>query len=387
MPKRTTQRLTKTAIERAAAGAFVWDSEVPGFGVRTTSAGARSYILQYRARDGGQRRCTIGSFPAMTVDQARAVAREMRVLVEKGGDPARDRQAAREAPTIADLSSYYCGDYAAQENLRPSTVSGAKRALQRYVLPRFGNRKVAKITAADVRWMRSDAHKTSGVAEANRLKAILSRMFNLAIERGWREDNPCRGIKNFHEEQRWTYLNDEEVAALLEACDAYEDQNAANAVRLLLFTGARLQEVLKADWSQFDLPNGIWCKPSSHTKQKRTHRLFLDNHTLELLRRMRDERPDLCWLFPGRDEVKPRADLNRPWKRLLAAAGLPHYRLHDLRRTTASFMLSTGSDLSTVGQNLGHTQASTTLRYARLFPKQQQEGITRAVERMRGLAA
>lgn len=136
-------------------------------------------------------------------------------------------------------------------------------------------------------------------------------MFSLAIERGWRTDNPCKGVRKFPEEQRWENLNEGEVRRLLLACEGYAaglrpcspeddpvtvsakttplpisersitDREAADAVRLLLFTGARLQEVLRAEWSQFDLERGIWQKPSAHTKTKRIHRLELEGPALD----------------------------------------------------------------------------------------------------------
>lgn len=210
-------------------------------------------------------------------------------------------------------------------------------------------------------------------------------MFTLAIQNDWRSDNPCKGVERFPEDQRWEYLSPDQVEALLSACDHYEDQGAATAIRLLLFTGARLQEVLKAKWDQFDLEAGVWIKPSHHTKTKIRHHLHLASLVTTMLRKMRAGDPDGTFLFPGRDGDKPRSDLNRPWPAILKLAGLPlNFRRHDLRRTTASFMLSTGAGLSTVGKALGHTQASTTHRYAQLFDAVQREGIDRAVTAMHG---
>ncbi len=224
----------------------------------------------------------------------------------------------------------------------------------------------------------------AGVHQANRLVAVLSVMFNLAKQDGTRKDNPCEGIRREHEEQRGRNLSEPEVQRLLETCDAYEVEGgmgadargAADAVRLLLFTGARLREVLRAEWREFDLDRGLWVKPSSHTKTKRLHRVELDGPALELLREFHARRVHARFLFPGEPrkgrksavavEVKPRVDLKRPWVWMVREAGLEDVRLHDLRRTLASFMLTDGASLATVGKALGHTQVATTARYAHL---------------------
>lgn len=382
MPKRTRTRLTKRTVEETQPNRYVWDSEVPGFGVRGLPSGDRKFVFQFRSLGGPQGKLTIGSYPSMTVEEARRIAREHRTEVERGGNPSLGRRAERAAPTVREMAMHYCDVYAAQRGLKPRTVKDARRLLERYALPKLGSHKAKDITPADVRKVMSYARDGSGRYEANRLRAVLSRMFTLAIRENVRSDNPCKGVEKYHEDQRWTHLCDQEVQALLDACDRHSDQNAASAVRLLLFTGARLQEVIKASWDQFDLERGVWEKPSHHTKTKLRHRARLSQTALSMLRQMRADDPDGAFLFPGRNPRSPRSDLNRPWASICKSAGLTGYRLHDLRRTTASFMLSEGADLATVGKALGHTQASTTARYAHLFEEVVQVGVDRASERM-----
>lgn len=376
------RKLTKTMVEQASKNQIVWDAEIPGFGVRVTPGGSKSFIFQFRSRTREQGKLVIGRFPSMTVDQARKTAREHRVLVDQGGNPSLARKGVRDAVTLRQLADHYCEDYGPNRGLKPQTIKDARRLLDRFALPKFGVRKVQDIKAGDIRAVHNNARTGSSRYQANRLRAVLSRMFTLAIQNEWRSDNPCRGVEKFPEDQRWDYLSEDEVSALLRACDQYRDQHAANAVRLLLFTGARLREVLNADWCQFDLDAGLWVKPSHHTKTKIVHRLHLAPVTVQLLRSMRENGPQSQFLFPGRSGLKPRTDLKRPWGQILKLAGIGHHRRHDLRRTTASFMISTGSDLMTVGKALGQTQASTTQRYAQLFEEVQRAGVSRAVERM-----
>lgn len=446
MPKLSETRLTKRVVEAAQLGETISDSEVRGFRLVVSATGTRRFVAAYRVGSKGKSsKKAIGSFPTFTVDQAREAAREILRKARSGVDPHVDERAAREAeeaarnaPTLHDLTKVYLDDYAPSQALREATIRHA-RQLSALVTQAMGKRKVEAVTITDIRKLHGDTRTAGiekgnkGVYQANRLLALLSKMFSLAIERGWRTDNPCKGVRKFPEDQRWDNLSEGQVRRLLRACENYAvglrpvcpndapetitqkttplppdqcsatDMEAADAIRLLLFTGARLQEVLKAEWSQFDLERGLWAKPSAHTKTKRIHRLELEGPALDTLRAMAQRKSHSIYLFPGSTEkrrkaapvdittgepkdIGPRADLKRPWKAVTALAGLEGVKLHDLRRTLASFMLSGGSTLATVGKALGHTQASTTARYATLEDSVQREGLRAAGERMVGLS-
>lgn len=445
MPKLSQVRLSKRVVEAASPGQCISDSEVRGFRLMVSPTGARRFVAAYRLGAKGRSSMkALGMYPTLTVEQARDKAREVLRLARSRVDPhqadnaAREAQeAARSAPTLESLSRVYLDDYAPSQALRPATIRDA-RALTGRALAKMGNMKVADVSITDIRGLHGDL-RAAGIArgkkgnyQANRLLAVLSKMFSLAIERGWRTDNPCKGVRKFPEDQRWRNLSEDEVGRLLRACDDYEagmrpalpdddpetairkgtplpsylrnatDREAADAIRLLLFTGARLQEVLKAEWPQFDLEAGMWEKPSAHTKAKRQHRLELDGPALDLLRLMSERKSHAVYLFPGSTErrrrnapidfrtglpkgITPRADLKKPWCHIAMLARLEGVRLHDLRRTTASFMLSGGASLATVGKALGHTQASTTARYATLSSSVQRDGLRAAGEKMAAL--
>lgn len=412
MPKLSNSRLTKRAVETAKPGQCLSDSEVRGFRVVVSPKGTRRFVVHYRLPNGNQSTYSIGSFPTLTVEEAREFARDQLALVRKGIDPGKRKRDIRDAPTLADLSKVYLEEYAKARDLRPSTTRNAKTLLSKIPSP-LTRRKVEEITTGEIRKLHGEVRAageeagTKGVYQANRLLAVLSKMFSLAIEQEWRSDNPCKGVRKFGEDQRWRNLGDGEVIRLLSACEAYETDHAddpmacdaADAIRMLLFTGARRQEVLGAEWDQFDLGAGIWEKPSAHTKSRKQHRLELEGPALDLLVAMKRRASHSRFLFPGHPpragrvfdmEGKPvinnpRADLKRPWAWVLDNAGLDNVRLHDLRRTTASFMISGGASLATVGKALGHTQASTTQRYAHLSQTVQREELKRAGERMVGL--
>lgn len=382
MSKRNTNRLTRAAISSAHPGSTLWDSEVSGFCFRTSPSGKQSFAFQFRSAS-GQGKLKIGSYPAMTIDEARKIARKHRVFVDSGGNPSHERKAARQAATVADYAEIYLGQYARKKQLASTTVKEAQRALLKFVFPKLGARKLETIRTSEITSLMASVHEVSGPGQANRVKAVLSKMFNLAIQDQVVTFNPCIAVENYSIERRWDHLSPKQAAALLAACDAYDDQVAANVVRLLLFTGARLREVLKAEWAQFDLEAGFWTKPSAHTKSRRVHRLALPDPALAIVREMQLNPLSKRWLFPGRDPEKHRADFKRPWASILVLAGIGHWRCHDLRRTTASIMLSEGADITVIGKTLGHTQMQTTLSYSFLNSDAQRNGLSKAVVAMR----
>lgn len=175
------------------------------------------------------------------------------------------------------------------------------------------------------------------------------------------------GIERFHEERRERWLSVDELQRLTDALDGYPNERAANAIRLLVLTGARKSEVLAAEWSQLDLERGVWTKPSSHTKQKKTERVPLSEPTIALLSKLKREAfTEVPFVFPGDVSDRPVQDIKKAWSTVCEKAGLEGVRLHDLRHTYASHLVSSGLSLELVGRLLGHTQAATTKRYAHI---------------------
>jgi integrase len=370
-----------------------WDAEIPGFGVRITAGGVISFILDYRIF-GRQRRYTIGRYPELTATAARIEAGELRAKIRAGRDPMEERDLNRGEPTLDDLASAYV-DSEVEGKKRPHTVRDDKRMVEKIIRPKLGSHRIKAIGRRDIEALHGSLKTTP--YQANRVLALLSSMFNFAIERKWITENPARGIKKFSEEKRENWLTVEQIQRFREALDAYKDQSAANCLRLLLLTGSRAGEALRAEWSEFDLQRGVWTKPTHHTKQKKTEHVPLSAPAIELLRRIRP-RSATGPLFPGKTPEKnggARVSLKRPWLQACKAAGLAEaypvagkrkkltryrstVRLHDLRHSYASHLVSNGVGLQIVGKLLGHVQASTTMRYAHL----QDEALRAATNRL-----
>jgi len=233
------------------------------------------------------------------------------------------------------------------------------------VIPKLGSRKVPAITRRDIETIHIALKETP--YKANRVLALLSKMFSLAIEWGWRADNPAKGIERYHEEKRHRWLSDDELKQLCAVLAEHPNQRAANAVRLQLLTGARLGEVLKSRKIDFDLKRGIWTKPSHHTKQKRTEHIPLSAQAIALVSEVIEQSEATeTHLFPGDVPGKPLEGIKTFWRGVVAKAEIPDYRLHDNRHTHASHLVSSGLSLEIVGRLLGHTNPATTQRYAHL---------------------
>jgi integrase len=363
------QKLTKSLVERlspAAADYVVWDAELPGFGVRVKPTSVKSYIVQYRNRKSGvSRRKTIGQHgPLLTFHKAREQARIVLADALKGNDPIADDRAIRAAPTMSELAADYLEQHALPKK-RPRSVENDRYMLDRIILPRLGGKKVDAVQSRDIHAL----HVTmkDRPYQANRVLALVSKMFSLATKWGWRSDNPVKGIERYHEERRERWLSDDELGRLLGALSTHPNQRAANAVRFQLLTGARIGEVLLARWSDVDLARGVWIKPSHHTKQKRTEHLPLSAPALALLSDMRKRaRAAERHLFPGNAPDKPLQGIKKFWRSVTEQTGLEDYRLHDNRHTHASHLVSSGLSLEIVGRLLGHTSPLTTKRYAHL---------------------
>lgn len=360
------QRLTKRTVEsiqpHETNELLIWDSELKGFGVRVFPTGRRTYFVQYRNQFGATRRKKIGVHGIITADQAREEAKKLLGDVAKGGDPSQDFQKAKLKPTFEGLATEYL-EMHAKANKRPKSLKEDQKMLDNILLKRFGGKKVEEITTYDVQQLHHELRETAYMA--NRVRALLHKMFNLAIQWQWIIVNPVAGVKKYQEYKRDRWLNDDELQRLYDALDRYYNQSVANAIRLLVLTGARKNEVLSASWDQFDLEKGVWVKPAHSTKQKKMEHLPLSTQVIGLLKKMAGK-ATTQYLFPGKIPEKPLQDIKKAWHTISTQAGLEKVRIHDLRHTHASHLVSSGLSLSIVGKLLGHTQASTTQRYAHL---------------------
>ena len=352
-----------------------------GLGARVTAAGARSYIYNYRVRGSGtQRRHTIGSCRDWTIGGARIEARRLRRMIDSGGDPLADLAAERDAPIMADLIERFANEHLPRR--RASTVVNYRSMLDNYIRLALGRKQVADVNFDDIDKLHRTVTKEAGPYAGNRVVAVMSKMFSLAVRWNVRMDNPCKGIEKNKEHHRRRYLREGELPKLLGALSAYPDKRMADVFRVLLMTGARRGEVLSMRWADIDLAAGRWSKPPSSTKQKEQHEVPLSEPVKKLLLEIKQQQTAkrqalLEFVFPGSGSSGHVTELKKAWRRILKTAGIQNLRIHDLRHNFASQLASSGASLPLIGALLGHANPSTTARYSHLLDSPQRAAVER----------
>jgi integrase len=330
---------------------------IRGFAVRVTARGTKAFVMHVVA-NGTERRVTIGTWPSWAVEEARKEAKKIAAKAELGDDPAEQRREERGRQTVNQLADMFLQDHVAFK--RPETIAQYRDIVKRVLRPTLGRRQIKTIEQVDIRRLHHTISARGAAFMANRVLSVASIMFKFAMKRGLCTGNPAADIERNEEPHRERYLTEPELQRLHTALTAHEDQNFADLVRLLLLTGSRLGETLRAEWSDVNLGTATWVKPV--TKQKRRHTVRLSPRALKVLQDLDDRRR------PGAVKVfnLTKRQVRYRFERLLEAAEITSFRKHDLRHSYASAVLSKGYDLNVIGKLLGHSNPAVTQRYAHL---------------------
>jgi integrase len=328
--------------------------------------GVKTFIFEYRPGAGGRgvakRRLTLGRYGgAMTVDQARKAAQTASATVRLGSDPAAEKGHQRAGLSIADLIDAFLAGYVTK--LKSKSRSAYAESLAK-LHTAHGGVKATALTRGQVAALHRSMVKAPYAA--NRMLSVISSLFNWAERNNLVPEghaNPAAKIGRYRERARERFLTGDELARLGDALRAAPvDPYAVAAIRMLIMTGARLREILHAQWRHVDVERGILFLPDSKTGPKP---IFLNAAALAVLGDLPrlDGNPHI---FPGKKDGAPRTSLSGLWIRLKRAAGLDGLRIHDLRHSFASIGAGASLGLPIIGKLLGHTQAATTQRYAHL---------------------
>ncbi len=398
---RLTEKILRDAVPREGRDYQIFDADIRGFATCIYRGGGRAFTFDYR-HAGRQRRMTFARWPEWSVTAARDRAKELRRIVDAGGDPLGDRDLSREAPRISDLIERYIAEHVVR--LAPRNAADQKSMLPKLIAPHWGRKLVVEITKADVEKLlakiaegrarphklkpNNRARKLQGAkptpVRANRVGEILRKMFNLAIEWGWRDDNPANGFYRRIENPRERFLSKDEIDRLAKALDAAEDQRAAGIIRLCMLTGARVGEVRHARIEQFELDYCQWSKPATTTNQRKVHRVPISEDVAAIVRQRRLLVPKGSpWLFPGDVPGEPVKEIRRFWLGIQRQVQIGDVRIHDLRHTFASLLVSGGASLEMIGKLLGHSQMQTTQRYAHLMEGPLRAGVDAVASMLR----
>jgi integrase len=355
---------TVDALSPNGTNQFVWDRDLKGFGLKITAGGKKVYILQYRKGGRGTptKRVTIGRHGALTPEQARREAARLSGAIAHGADPAAARAAEKTAPTVATLTERFLAEHVATKT-KPRTAAEYCRLITNIVLPTLGRKRVRDVTRADISRLHHERRDTP--YDANRAVAVLSKMFTLAEKWGERADgsNPCRHIERYAERKRERMLSADEFARLADALKgSARSLYVIAAIKLLIFTDARLSEILNLKWEWIDFQRAEARLPDSKTGAKTLHLPAPALAVLTDLPRVEGNPHVIVGNVAGARLV----NLEKPWRAIRKVAGLHDVRLHDLRHAFASIAASSGMGLPIIGKMLGHTHAATTHRYAHI---------------------
>lgn len=343
-----------------------FDTAQRGFMLEVRPSGGKTYYQRYIDGHGRERQFKIGPADVLTLDQARRKALSVLKQAIIGTDPQDKRAEQRTIPTLAEF---------AHANYLPH-VQGYKRSwrcdeviLRLHILPALGRLALDEVKQEHIADLLSDMRKRGYVgATTNRSLVLLRYMFNLA--RKWKtpgvRENPTAGLALAPEVQRQRFLSPAEIGRLVAAIETDENRVAAQAITLLLLTGARKSEVTKAKWEYVDWDKCTLFVPIA--KSGRPRAIALSAAAVDLLRSV-ERVAGNPYVFLSPMNGKPCLTLQSEWERISRRAGLTGVRLHDLRHTYASFLINKGVSLFVVQGLLGHASAKTTQRYAHLAPK------------------
>ena len=358
MPDR---RLTDVVVRSMTAGERQtdhWCVTLRGFGVRVSPGGRKTFIVRYRLA-GRRRRVSLGVYPAVSLADARRNAKRVLGDVARGQDPAQRHEDVRRAGTFKDLSQAYLEKHA---QAKKRSWREDRRIIASELLPAWKDTRAAEIHRRDVRELLETIAERPAPIMANRVLALVRKIFNFGIAREIVEFNPCAQLERpGKERQRDRVLSDDEIRTLWTKLDGEQPQMAA-AFRLRLVTAQRGAEVFDMRWSDLDLDERWWTIPGSDTKNGLSHRVPLNDLAVGILSalrgRIREDVPEPPYVLIGARGRRQRGEATR-------RLGLRDFRGHDLRRTAASRMASIGIQRLVLGKVLNHVERGVTAVYDR----------------------
>ena len=381
MPTRERKKLTDAVIARfhpRAREYTVWDTRMPGLGVRVRPTGGKSYVLLEEVA-GRSKRVSLGPVSTRTVDAARRECHERRASPETQ-TPALP---ARTAPLFREFVEGPWKE-ACFDRFKPSTQKSTRTVLASQLLPAFGSEPLDRIAPAQVRrWF--DAYSRTAPGGANRSFQVLRQILNFAIACGHIEENPAQGVRKNRRQPLTRFLSTEEIAHLHKALDKHAGEDnvqQADIIRLLLLTGCRKGEIVRLRWSE--VRDDMLALADSKTGPRKVP---LGTRARSILERQ--PRGGSAFVFPSPlDPARPRGVQLSLWNRLRREVGIEDVRLHDLRHTHASHAVMSGVPVPVVSRLLGHSNVRMTLRYAHLGDREIEaaaERVGRAIAQIMGL--
>lgn len=384
-------KLTKRVVDQVKPGAkdvFVWDEDLPGFGLRVYPSGRKRFIVQWK-RSGRNRRLVLGLYGPLTPEQARQLAKEALAAIGRGEDPAEARDKRKADLTLSQLCDRWVEagcprarpDARGGATLKAGTAATYKSAIERHIKPLLGGRKLGTLRASDIEGFqaavsagrsastvktrpRGVARVKGGTGIAGRATSYLAAVLAWGRRMGLLTGNPAEGVRVIPARKRERILSEEELARLGAALTKAEADGARSghvkALRVLALTGARHNEIARLQWSEIDAGGGFLRLQDSKTGAKLVP---LPAAALAILRSITPIKGD-PWVFPAGRGKGPTRSLGRFWREMREKAALPADAVpHTLRHTLASAAAAGGASSALLKTVLGHSDYRTTERY------------------------
>lgn len=393
----TKENLRNLALPPAGVRTTYHDTKEAGLQVRVSASGKKQFSVFKRTKNGGPERITLGAFPDMTVEQARAKTIEIKNAIAQGGSPATRLREKRSEMTLGQAFERYIEHHAVPEGLK--TITNMRGDFERYLgqipqgpakkhgKPRvksagavnWQNKKLSAIKKRDVAHLRTELAKGSGDAAANHAVKLVRVIFNKLIE--WDDfdgPNPAASVKILTIKARERFLQKDELPRLFTALEATANTTIRDYILLSIFTGARKANVLSMRFDAIDFDRAEWR--IADTKNGDPLIVQLPAEAVHILKMRRKDLTS--WVFPGRGKSGHLRSPKRGVSAILADAGIENLRIHDLRRTLGSWQAITGSSLAIIGKSLGHRSVTATQIYARLSADPVRDSVARATAAM-----
>lgn len=364
------------ALKPPATGRiYVYDLRTPSLCVCVTENATKTFYL-YRRVGGKPQRVRLGTFPPLTIDQARDLAARTHSDITYGVDPNAEKAKARKAATLGEVWEHYLENSLKAKRRERTRVTNESR--WKTCLADWKDWKLASITRQDVVALHGRLGRDRGKTTANRAIQLLRALYNYADDpMGIKLENPAKKIELFAEEQRTRFLQADEIPRFFAAVEAEPDESLRDFFLLALWTGARRSNVQAMAWRDLNLPGATWTIPGSQFKTGKPVTVALTPEAMAILLR-RAETIISPWVFPSHGKTGHLMEPKIAWDRIRKAAGMPDLRIHDLRRTLGSWQAALGTSLHVIGKSLGHATPAATAIYSRLALDPVRQAVTAA---------
>lgn len=379
----TKESITKIEIPQSGSVTYK-DSKERGLILIAGYGGSKVFYL-YKSIDGRPTRIKIAPFPDFSVLEARVKIAELKNMIARGINPAKEKRHLKAELTFGQLVVKYLNEHAKVKN---KSWQSYEYDMQKYAGSLY-NRKISTITRDDIQQLFNSITEKAvkrhanitGKYAANTFLAKIRAIFNRAIEWELLAKNPTKGITGYKKHDRKRYITPQEVPQFLQALADEQNREIRDIILLYLFTGVRKNCLLSACWDEINLNEGTWSIPATKSKNSEPQLIYLAKYALRILRNRKEIASDGSWVFPSsRSSSGHRVEIKEAWSAILKRANLQDIRIHDLRRTFASWLSQDGTCINKIGQALNHDSLESTRKYSWLSTVNIKHQVDRMLE-------